>query len=74
MTEFPRPLDLLRTQLANERTLLAYIRTSIGLVAAGVAVLHFFPRGQWGIIALAAGALTLVVGIVRYTRVRRLLG
>jgi putative membrane protein len=36
-----------RFSLANERTFLAWVRTSLALVAGGVAVIHLLPdRGQ----------------------------
>ncbi len=42
--ENPQPRDVyarIRTRLANERTLLAYLRTGIGFSAAGASALHF---------------------------------
>lgn len=62
--------------LANERTLLSYARTAIGLVAAGVSSLHFldgdaFDLAGW---ALVAGGLAVQgIGTVRYWRMRRVL-
>jgi putative membrane protein len=50
-----------RFTLANERTLLAYQRTSIGLLAAAIAVGHFF--GDGGLVLVFAGAL-LATGAV----------
>ena len=69
-------LALDRTVMANERTLLAYVRTALGLVGAGVALLEFVapPVGTlagWALVALAAA--TLLVGVWRYSAVRRLL-
>jgi putative membrane protein len=50
-----------RFTLANERTLLAYQRTAIGLVAAAVAVAHFLEESD---LALALAGLLLVSGAV----------
>jgi putative membrane protein len=50
-----------RFSLANERTLLAYQRTAIGLIAASVAVAHFLTDDA---IALTLGAVLLVSGAV----------
>jgi putative membrane protein len=72
--------------LANERTLLAWVRTGIGVMAFGFVVVKFslFVRqlslalgnklpiqqygysGPIGIILVAAGALSLLLSLVRY--------
>lgn len=64
-----------RFTLAAERTVLAWIRTSLGLVAAGVAVLHVIDRfGEpgtrqaLGVTLIAVGALTAVLGGWRWRR------
>lgn len=46
-----------RFTLANERTLLAWLRTSLGLLAAAVAVVHLLP-------ALGVPGVQVVVGTV----------
>ena len=66
-------LALDRTVLANERTLLAYVRTTLGLLGGGVAVAHFIDDPWltllgWAL-ALAAPAV-MWIGIRRYQRVR----
>jgi len=48
-----------RFSLANERTLLAYQRTAIGLIAAAVAVAHVLDDSG---LALALAAILLVSG------------
>jgi len=62
--------DDARFVLANERTLLAWIRTSLTLVAAGVAVeqLATDVRGRTLLAALllASGLITVVVGAFRH--------
>lgn len=59
-----------RFSLANERTLLAYQRTAIGLIAASVAVAHFLDDNALAItlaaVLLASGAVAAVGGYRRY--------
>ena len=50
-----------RFSLANERTLLAYQRTAIGLVAAAVAVAHVLDEGP---LALSLAVVLLVIAAV----------
>jgi putative membrane protein len=50
-----------RFSLANERTLLAYQRTAIGLMAAAIAVIHFF--GDSTLVFLLAAALIVTGGV-----------
>jgi len=52
-----------RFSLANERTFLAWIRTSIGLIAAGVALEALAAPVQPGL-RLAASVLLIVVGVL----------
>lgn len=63
-----------RTQLANERTFLAYVRTALSLLAAGAALLHFFAQLSWAVILawvlMVAGLLTLLAGLFRFVTVR----
>ena len=67
-------LALDRTVLANERTLLAYLRTALALLAGGVALLQFVDAA-WAVVmggsALPLAALVTVVGVARFSRVRR---
>jgi putative membrane protein len=61
-----------RFSLANERTLLAYQRTAIGLMGAAIAVGHFF--GDSGLVLAFAGALLLtsvVAAVGGYLHFRR---
>lgn len=59
-----------RFSLANERTLLAYQRTSIALIAAAVAVAHFLDDGAIALslsgVLLASGAVAAIGGYRRY--------
>jgi putative membrane protein len=59
-----------RFVLANERTFLAYQRTSVGLVGAGLAVIHLLDP-DWssrllGILLVSAGAIAALGGYVRF--------
>lgn len=69
-----------RTHLANERTFLAWFRTGITLVALGLAAAQFLARDVapgfpvvrgLSTIVIGTGALTVVVGMVRYREGRR---
>lgn len=67
-------LALERSKLANERTLLSYIRTSLYLALGGIAFLQLenFGNINWiGYIALALSIGFLITGIVRYHRFKR---
>ncbi|MCD0461773.1 DUF202 domain-containing protein [Roseiconus lacunae] len=67
-------LALIRTQLANERTILAYLRTAIMLAGTGVSLVKLLEvtpdliRLGWLLIAL--GAVVMVIGTYRYLRLR----
>jgi putative membrane protein len=62
-----------RFTLANERTLLAYQRSAIGLMAAAIAVAHFFGDDALvivlALVLLATGAFAAVGGYLRYRQV-----
>ena len=59
-----------RFLLANERTLLAWVRTAVAVMAGGLAVLQFATslpsRATIGTVILAVGALCGVLGLLRY--------
>ena len=59
-----------RFSLANERTLLAYQRTAIGLIGASVAVAHFLDDGALALVLaavlIASGAVAAIGGYRRY--------
>ena len=55
--------------LANERTVLAYGRTALAVVIAGVSGAHFLPGNVFEVVGygLAAGGLLLLLwGVHRY--------
>ena len=67
-----------RFTLANERTFLAWMRTSLGLVAGGLAVDQFIvglgPPGTTEVVSLGAvllGAAVAVTGWRQWSRVQR---
>ncbi|MFM9378879.1 YidH family protein [Gordonia sp. VNK21] len=69
-----------RFTLAAERTMLAWLRTALGLIAAGVAVLHLFDpfgaagtRTALGVSLVVLGALTAVTGFYRWRRTEQAL-
>lgn len=62
-------LALERTKLANERTLLSYIRSSLYLLLGGIGLLQLEELGKihWlGYVALFVSIIFLSLGIVRY--------
>lgn len=67
-------LAQLRTDLANERTLLAYTRTSMMSAGSGLTMIKFFADLPWansvGVAFLAMGAILALVGLVRFARMR----
>lgn len=63
-----------RTKLANERTLLSYIRTSLYLVLGGIAFLGMKDLEEirnLGFLSLTISAVLLVIGILRYLQLKR---
>jgi putative membrane protein len=56
--------------LANERTFLAYQRTSVGLIGAGLAAIHLlapdWPSRLLGVLLVAAGGISAIVGYFRF--------
>ncbi|NDK88950.1 DUF202 domain-containing protein [Gordonia desulfuricans] len=69
-----------RFTLANERTFLAWIRTALGFIAGGVAVVYIAPditssllESTLGLIMVAVGCAVAVLGVVRWRRTDRVL-
>ena len=73
MTEPDNRAPDARFTLANERTLLAYQRSAIGLMAAAIAVAHFFGDELMVLVLalalLGTGAFAAVGGYARYRQV-----
>lgn len=67
-------LALERTEMANDTTLLAFVRTSLYFLVAGLTINNLIPvrngeltkYGLW-----IASTLTLTIGVVRYLRQKR---
>lgn len=63
-----------RTLLANERTLLSYLRFAVTLFIAGVSIIHF-SNEEWfrvlGIACIPTGVITGIVGVARYRRMHQ---
>lgn len=63
-------LALSRTMMANERTLLAYVRTGMTFMISGAGIIRFIQDGTYifisGCILIASGVCFLCFGILRY--------
>lgn len=69
-----------RFTLANERTFLAWIRTSLGLLAGGIAMAHLVPEFSTGWVRTTLGFVLIllaiaapIAGLRRWLQVRRAL-
>ncbi|MEJ2183872.1 MAG: DUF202 domain-containing protein [Nitrospirota bacterium] len=65
-----------RTDLANQRTFLAYVRTALTLFVAGVTFIRFFGTPiivVTGWVLLPLGLYTLVRGVLSFRRMTRLI-
>lgn len=69
-------LAAVRSILANERTFLSYQRTALTLAAVGFSLIKFFDEfwsdvTGWAFIAFSF--VTIILGIIRYRRMRDLI-
>ena len=67
-------LAIERTRLANERTLLSYIRSSLYLLLGGIAFfpLKNFPDFKYlALLALVFSAIFFIIGIYRFTLLKK---
>jgi putative membrane protein len=67
-------LALERTRLANERTLLSYIRTALYLILGGITTLTIesFESIRWlGYVSLVLSVFLIVFGTLRYFVLRK---
>jgi len=61
-----------RTILANERTVLSYLRGSVSLIIAGVTFVHFVEAGTLHYIGLSLIPIGLIAGLFGVCRYRRM--
>ena len=67
-------LAIERTRLANERTLLSYIRSSLYLILGGIAFLQlegFANIKYLGILSLLLSVVFLVIGVYRFMLLKK---
>ena len=67
-------LAIERTRLANERTLLSYIRSSLYLLLGGIAFFQLkeFPNFKYlAILSLIFSAVFFVIGVYRFTLLKK---
>ncbi len=67
-------LALERTTLANERTLFAYVRTSLYLLIGGIALIQVedFSQLKWlGYTGFVVSAFLIFFGLVRFYKLRK---
>jgi uncharacterized membrane protein YidH (DUF202 family) len=70
-------LALARTVLANQRTLLAIFRTTLGCFLGGASLLKFFGHPAYeivGIFLMVIAAVILVAGMRKYWTIKKLIG
>ncbi len=63
-----------RTLLANERTLMTYLRFGVGLLIAGVSIIQFSTQDWYwavGVACIPIGIITGIVGVGRYRRMNK---
>jgi putative membrane protein len=67
-------LAIERTRLANERTLLSYIRSSLYLILGGIAFLQlegFSNIKYLGLLSLLLSVIFLVIGVYRFMLLKK---
>ena len=67
-------LAIERTKLANESTLLAYIRTGLYFLVAGSTLGHIVETNFWNIVGtplIIIGLTIMLLGVIRYLRLRK---
>jgi len=67
-------LAIERTKLANETTLLAYIRTGLYFLVAGSTIGHLVNTEFWKIVGtplIVIGLIIMLLGVIRYFRLRK---
>ena len=67
-------LAIERTRLANETTLLAYIRTGLYFLVAGTTLGHLILSEFWNVVGTPLtiiGIIIMIFGVARYFRLRK---
>lgn len=67
-------LALERTKLANERTFFSFLRTSLYMILAGIALLEIqgFDQMKWlGFVSISFSVIIFIIGIYRFVRLDR---
>lgn len=63
-----------RTLLANERTLMSYLRSGVALFIAGISIIHF-SNEEWftavGFFCLPCGVVTVLFGLSRFQKMNK---
>lgn len=71
-------LERKRTEMADERTLLAYIRTALNVFIFGFVSHRLYLESFWGLILLyisiVCGILLLIIGVFRFSFYEKALG
>lgn len=63
-----------RTELANERTMLSYLRGAVSLIIAGLTFVHFVGQGLLRFLGMSLIPLGLISGVYGYYRYRQVAG
>ncbi|WP_273846158.1 YidH family protein [Rubrobacter calidifluminis] len=82
--ERPKRDTEIREHLANERTLLAWVRTGVGLISVGFVVERAgalvagsgggaAASESFGVVMVALGCITLIAGSLQFFRTRRMI-
>ena len=69
-------LAIARTVLANERSLLAFVRTALGCFLGGAGLFKFFGHPLYeivGIMLMSISAAVLFIGIRKYRTIKKLI-
>ncbi|WP_111307607.1 DUF202 domain-containing protein [Confluentibacter sediminis] len=67
-------LAMERTKLANERTLLSYIRSSLYLLLGGIAIIQLegFERIKFlGYVSLTLTVIIIIIGVYRFQKLNK---
>jgi putative membrane protein len=62
-----------RTEMANERTLLSYLRTALGFIAIGVPAVWWFDESAiqaLGVVSLITSIMFIGIGIRRFVTLK----